>query len=83
MNKTFANIISAFVISKSKRRELRHKLCGNKIVGKGNKIIVVGNGSIVTKVFKQEYTAIAGNPAKIVKREVTWDHTPPSLWDNC
>ena len=44
---------------------------------------IVGFGSIVTKVFEEEYIAIAGNPAKIVKREVTWDHTPPSLWNDC
>ena len=43
---------------------------------------VVGNGSIVTKVFEEEYTAIAGNPAKVVRRGVTWDHTPPSLWND-
>ena len=43
---------------------------------------IVGNGSVVTKVFQEEYVAIAGNPAKIIKREVLWDHTPPSLWDD-
>lgn len=43
---------------------------------------IVGNGAVVTKEFKEEYIAIAGNPAKIIKRDVVWDHTPPSLWND-
>jgi len=33
---------------------------------------IVGAGSVVTKPFSQEYIAIAGNPAKIVKENVNW-----------
>ena len=38
---------------------------------------VVGSGSIVTKKFKDENIIIAGFPAKIVKRNVTWDRKMP------
>ena len=34
---------------------------------------IVGAGSVVTKPFIQEYIAIAGNPAKIVKENVNWE----------
>jgi acetyltransferase-like isoleucine patch superfamily enzyme len=34
---------------------------------------IVGMGSVVTKLFKEEYTVIAGNPAKIIKTNVCWD----------
>lgn len=33
---------------------------------------VVGNGSVVTKSYDENNVVIAGNPAKIVKRGVTW-----------
>lgn len=33
---------------------------------------IVGTGSIVTKSFEEECTAIAGNPAKIIKRNINW-----------
>lgn len=33
---------------------------------------MVGGGAVVTKKFTEEYTAIAGNPARIVKQNVTW-----------
>ena len=33
---------------------------------------IVGAGSVVCKPFEQEYIAIAGNPAKIVKEDVDW-----------
>lgn len=33
---------------------------------------IIGNGSIVTKVFSEEYTALAGNPARVVSRNVSW-----------
>ncbi len=41
---------------------------------------IVGAGSIVTKPFSQEYIAIAGNPAKIVKENITWDRKCPNLY---
>lgn len=34
---------------------------------------IVGAGSVVTKPFMEQNVAIAGNPAKIVRRNVTWD----------
>lgn len=41
---------------------------------------VVGAGSVVSKNFEKEYTAIAGNPAKVVNEEVVWDRENPSLY---
>lgn len=37
---------------------------------------IVGIGSVVTKSFTDEYTIIAGNPAKIIKRNVIWKDSP-------
>ncbi len=34
---------------------------------------IVGAGSIVTARFDEPFTAIAGSPARVVKRGVTWD----------
>lgn len=33
---------------------------------------IVGIGSVVSGAFQEEYTCIAGNPAKIIKRDVVW-----------
>lgn len=33
---------------------------------------IVGAKSVVTKTFDEEYTIIAGNPAKLVKKNTTW-----------
>lgn len=33
---------------------------------------IVGEGSIVTRTFDRENVVIAGNPAKIVKENITW-----------
>ncbi len=34
---------------------------------------VIATGSIVTKSFNEDNVIIAGNPAKIVKKDITWD----------
>ena len=34
---------------------------------------VIGNGSVVSGKFIEEFTAIAGNPAKVVKTGIGWD----------
>ncbi len=34
---------------------------------------IVGSGSVVTKQFSEPYTIIAGNPAKVIKRNVRHD----------
>lgn len=34
---------------------------------------VVGMGSLVTKAFEEERCVIAGNPARVVRSNVTWD----------
>lgn len=39
---------------------------------------IVGAESVVTKKFKDNYTVIAGNPAKVVKRNVCWDRKSPT-----
>lgn len=48
----------------------------NVILGKGSSVpnfSIIGVGAVVTRKFDEEYTAIAGNPAKVVKRGVCWD----------
>lgn len=38
---------------------------------------IVGVASVVAKSFDEEYTCIAGNPAKVVKQNVTWELDDP------
>lgn len=38
---------------------------------------IVGMQSVVTKKFTQKYTVLAGNPAKIIKKDVAWDRADP------
>ena len=38
---------------------------------------IVGMQSVVTKKFTQKYTVLAGNPAKIIKKDVAWDIADP------
>lgn len=40
---------------------------------------IVGMGSVVTKKFINEGTIIAGNPAKVVRENVTWDRKHPLI----
>jgi len=35
--------------------------------------VVVGQGSLVNKVYTESHCVIAGTPAKVVKRGITWD----------
>jgi len=39
---------------------------------------VVAAGSVVTRVFEQENCLIGGNPAKVIKENVTWDQFKPA-----
>jgi|688.fasta_scaffold104932_2 acetyltransferase-like isoleucine patch superfamily enzyme len=39
---------------------------------------VVAAGSVVTRAFYDENIVIAGNPAKIIKRDVLWNHLSPN-----
>lgn len=46
------------------------------IILKGSQIsnnTVVGAGTIVTKKYEEPNCILAGNPAKIVKRNIDWD----------
>lgn len=38
---------------------------------------IVGTGAIVNKVFEEEYTILAGVPAKVIKRGRKWDMKNP------
>lgn len=38
---------------------------------------IVGLGSVVTKEFEEENSIIAGNPARIVKRNINWSQERP------
>lgn len=53
-----------------------HVWCGQSVhIGKNVRIAdntIIGEASIVTKSFNEEFTAIAGNPAKIIKKELSW-----------
>lgn len=54
------------------------------LVGKGAKIAddnVVGAKSFVTKPFLESGTVIAGVPAKVVKRDVTWQRDCKAIYD--
>ena len=42
---------------------------------------IVGTGSIVSRKHTEEYTAIAGIPASIVKRRVGWDRAEPPAFE--
>ena len=35
---------------------------------------IIGANTTITKSFKEEYSIIAGNPARVVKKEVQWKH---------
>lgn len=55
----------------------RHVWVGKDVkVGKNTKISddsIIGWGSIVTKKFEETNVVLAGNPAKIVKRDINWN----------
>lgn len=38
---------------------------------------IVGIASVVTKKFEEEHCVIAGAPARVVKRNITWNGLPP------
>lgn len=54
-----------------------HVWIGNTVlITKGVEIkedSIVGTGSVVTRKFVETNVVIAGNPAQIVKRDVSWD----------
>ena len=43
---------------------------------------IVAQGSIVTKVFTQKNSVIAGNPARVVKNDIKWDRSRPQEYLN-
>lgn len=55
----------------------RHCWISNNVLMTKNAVIpnntIVGMGAVVSGKFEQEYTCIAGNPAKVVKHNVDWD----------
>lgn len=55
----------------------------NASVSKGARIpsnSVVGQKSLVTHSFNEEGVILAGIPAKVVRKEISWDRTPSSIW---
>jgi acetyltransferase-like isoleucine patch superfamily enzyme len=42
---------------------------------------IVGRHSLVTKKFTQPHIVIAGNPARMVKEDIDWHWSPPSLYN--
>ena len=53
-----------------------HVWIGHRVlINKGVKISddsVVGTGSVVTNQFNQKGVCIAGNPARVIKENITW-----------
>ena len=48
----------------------------DKKIGKNVRIVdnsIIGWGSIVTRSVEESNVVIAGNPAKVVKRNINWD----------
>lgn len=43
---------------------------------------IVGMASVVTGRINQQNCVIAGNPAKIVKRNIDWNHMRPQIYMN-
>lgn len=41
---------------------------------------IIGAETIVTKKFSEEWTVLGGNPARVVKRDVTWRRELPSVF---
>ena len=62
-------------------------IIGNKCwIGQGVRILkkahipsntIIGGGSVVGRRFLTEYTVIAGNPAQVIRENVTWDIRNP------
>lgn len=54
----------------------KHVWIGNDVkILKGVSIApesIIGTGAVVTKSFDEKYVALGGNPAKVIKREVSW-----------
>ena len=42
---------------------------------------VVGYRAVVTKSFDEQFTAIAGVPARVVRKNITWSRTKPHRSD--
>lgn len=56
-------------------------ICKDVRIMKNTKIpngCIVAQGSIVTKKFETENCIIAGNPARIVKENISWSHIRPN-----
>ena len=48
----------------------------NAVICKNTKIpngCIIGVGSVVTKSIKEENSVLAGNPAKIVRKDIEWE----------
>lgn len=61
-----------------------HVWCGMDVkIGKNLEIqndTIIGWGSVVTKTFDQQNIIIAGNPARIVKENISWDSKRPQYF---
>ena len=53
------------------------KICKNTIIADN---CVVGFSSIVTRQFETPNCVIAGNPAKVVKENITWNRLRPKQY---
>lgn len=55
------------------------KILKNSFIPPNN---IIGMGSVVSKKFKKQYSVIAGNPAKVVKKDVDWAGTDSKYIQN-
>lgn len=56
-------------------------ICSNVKIGKNTQIgnnCVIGYGSVVTRRFTEENAVIAGNPARIAKKDIRWGREFPA-----
>ena len=60
-------------------------ICQNTTILKNTEIkndTVIGASSLVNKKFEESNVIIAGNPAKVVKRNIKWDRKCPDFFDS-
>ena len=59
-------------------------ICQNTTILKNTEIkndTVIGASSLVNKKFEESNVIIAGNPARVVKRNIKWDRNTPDFFD--
>ena len=71
------------VINKANRIDIGNHvwICMKACILKNSKVsdnCIVGMGTVVAGKFEKPHCAIAGNPARIIKENITWDEKRPT-----